>query len=121
MNDIARNIASLPRSSPVAWHVALAQHMSAPATRHVTPLPSWERAFVWLGLAVVVIGIYLIVCIIRPYARCFWCRNDREGRRSSKTKKTWGNCRHCKGTGKRLRVGRWFMNWWHDNKKRAGT
>ena len=43
-----------------------------------------------------------------PYARCLWCR-DRRGRNRGSGRKVlgevWGNCKHCGGSGRRLRLG----------------
>ena len=38
-----------------------------------------------------------------PYARCLWCRGRRGRNRGSR--QVWGNCKHCGGSGRRLRLG----------------
>jgi hypothetical protein len=49
---------------------------------------------------------YLACCAIWPFARCWWCRGNARKYQNKRTKKAWRNCRVCKGTGMRLRLGR---------------
>jgi hypothetical protein len=65
---------------------------------------------------------YVSVCAASPFGTCRKCNGlgfhittDRKGR--PKRGKT---CRHCKGHGKRIRVGRWLYNRWA-RIHRAGT
>jgi hypothetical protein len=59
----------------------------------------------WFDLGLVWFVGYLLACWLWPYARCLWCK-DTPGKRRSPSGKAWGDCRHCEGSGKRLRVGR---------------
>ena len=52
-------------------------------------------------VVLVAVGWWQIDLRRRPYARCLWCRG-RSGR-NTKSRQRWGNCRHCGGSGKRLR------------------
>ena len=42
---------------------------------------------------------------MHPYARCLWCRRGRRGQNRGSGDRVWGNCKHCGGSGKRLRWG----------------
>ncbi|MGR8009237.1 hypothetical protein [Streptomyces hypolithicus] len=55
---------------------------------------------------------YVAMCAGSPFGRCRKCRgfgyvikNDRKGR-----PKRGKDCRRCKRTGRRIRVGRWIFN-----------
>lgn len=64
-------------------------------------------------LFVVTVG-YASLCAAAPFRDCRHChgfgfatRTDRKGRpRRGK------HCRRCRGTGKRIRAGRWLFNRW---------
>ncbi|WP_314411989.1 hypothetical protein [Streptomyces sp. DSM 40484] len=65
---------------------------------------------------------YVAVCAGSPFGNCRKCRGmghalktDRKGRI-----KRGKDCRRCKATGKRIRVGRWLYNRWA-RIYRAGT
>jgi hypothetical protein len=65
---------------------------------------------------------YVGVCASSPFGNCRKCRGmghalktDRKGRL-----KRGKDCRRCKATGKRIRVGRWLYNRWA-RIYRAGT
>lgn len=49
-------------------------------------------------------AVYLAACLIWPFTNCGWCGGG--GRKRSPTGKAWRLCRHCKGTGARVRLGR---------------
>jgi DnaJ-class molecular chaperone len=59
-----------------------------------------------VGLAVYVGSLWLY-----PYESCPSCKGS-SGKRMSSTGKAWGDCRHCEGSGKRMRLGRriWGTN-----------
>ncbi|MFG2792884.1 hypothetical protein [Streptomyces sp. NPDC048419] len=55
---------------------------------------------------------YVSLCVASPFGNCRKCRgmghalkHDRKGRL-----KRGKDCRRCKATGKRIRVGRWLYN-----------
>lgn len=52
--------------------------------------------------------LYAGACAVWPFARCWRCENGR--RYQNEKRKTWRKCRWCKGSGRRLRVGRWIFN-----------
>lgn len=54
--------------------------------------------------AVALAAVYLAACLIWPFTNCGWCGGG--GRKRSPTGKAWRLCRHCKGTGARVRLGR---------------
>ncbi|MEU9287236.1 hypothetical protein AB0D57_21585 [Streptomyces sp. NPDC048275] len=65
---------------------------------------------------------YIAVCAASPFGNCRKCsgwgfrmKTDRKGRM-----KRGKDCRRCKATGKRIRVGRWLYNRWA-RVYRAGT
>jgi hypothetical protein len=65
---------------------------------------------------------YVAVCAASPFGNCRKChgmghalKHDRKGRL-----KRGKDCRRCKATGKRIRVGRWLYNRWA-RIYRAGT
>lgn len=60
-----------------------------------------------LATTAVTVG-YMVACRIWPYAACVAC--DGAGRHRSPSGKAWRTCRRCRGTGARLRVGRWLWN-----------
>jgi hypothetical protein len=55
-------------------------------------------------LAIVAVGAYLVACAAWPFSRCRWC--DGRGFHLSPTGRHMRDCRHCKGTGRRVRIGR---------------
>ena len=65
-----------------------------------------------IALTVVVAGVigggYLLACRIWPFTGCPRC--DALGRIHSPGGKSWRECRKCKGTGRRLRIGRRLWN-----------
>jgi hypothetical protein len=48
-------------------------------------------------------AVYLVACLLFPFAACTLCKGD--GRKRSGSGRAWRRCRRCKGTGERLRVG----------------
>ncbi|MBN1172718.1 MAG: hypothetical protein JXA67_11140 [Micromonosporaceae bacterium] len=58
-------------------------------------------------LALAALG-YAASCLFWPYTRCGRCEGT--GKRSRKDGRVWRPCRTCKGSGRRLRVGRWLYN-----------
>lgn len=61
-----------------------------------------------LLIAIAVAAIYLISCRIWPFGPCLVCGGD--GKRRSPSGKAWRRCRRCRGTGMRLRAGRYLIN-----------
>ena len=59
-------------------------------------------------LAVAALGFYAGHCWLFPFARCRWCRGRPQKR--SKSGRTFGRvCKHCGGSGQRVRTG--FKVW----------
>lgn len=48
--------------------------------------------------------LYGAACFIWPYGDCRWCSGS--GSKRSPSKKYRRPCRHCKGSGTRIRLGR---------------
>lgn len=53
--------------------------------------------------AVILAALYVASLKIWPFTSCGWCSGG--GRNAGSNRKRWGNCRHCGGTGRRLRFG----------------
>ena len=47
---------------------------------------------------------YIVACAIWPFGDCFTCHGTAQ--RRSPTGKAFRTCRACKGTGRRVRIGR---------------
>jgi hypothetical protein len=74
----------------------------------VEPLSHTERVLT-LALAVAVsLAVYLLTCLLFPFANCSKCRGN--GKTSSPSGKTFRNCSRCKGTGRRTRLGRRLLD-----------
>jgi DnaJ-class molecular chaperone len=74
----------------------------------------------WLILALAGLAgalYHAIACALFPYQACPRCGGS--GRRRSPSGKHFGDCRRCKGTGRKLRSGRRFWIW--VRAKRAGS
>jgi len=92
-----------------------------------TPTPTHEPAqsllpHLHLGTWLALIGLawlayYVLACTARPFAACRRC--DGNGKYRKPTGRAWHPCRHCKGTGHRLRLGRHVTNYLH--RTRAGS
>ncbi|MQA13700.1 MAG: hypothetical protein GEV09_05860 [Pseudonocardiaceae bacterium] len=54
-------------------------------------------------LGLVWLAGYSLTCWWWPYASCSWCE---AGKHRSPSGKAWRTCRHCKGKGRRIRLGR---------------
>lgn len=61
------------------------------------------------GTLLVLAAAYYVECAVFPWGKCSRCK-DSPGRLMSPDGKHWRACRRCKGTGKRLRVGRRVWN-----------
>jgi hypothetical protein len=59
------------------------------------------------GAVVLVLAALAVVWLVRawlwPFAPCRWCKGRKTNRGS--TRKRFGNCRRCGGTGHRIRFG----------------
>lgn len=55
-------------------------------------------------IAIVTTVGYVVACCWWPLAACRWCRG--RGKFRSPSGKAWRRCRHCKGSGARVRAGR---------------
>lgn len=64
----------------------------------------------WVALAAVAVGFgYVAVCSFWPWGSCRWCRGGRKY--SWFSDRYWRDCRRCKGTGRRVRLGRRVWTW----------
>ena len=71
-----------------------------------------------LGVAIVAAGIYAGSCAWFPWAKCWCCGGD--GKHHRKDRKVFRDCKWvCKGTGRRLRVGRRIYNYYARVKRKA--
>lgn len=62
----------------------------------------------WLVLAGLAAGAcYWGACQFWPFTSCLRCEG---GRKFSPSRKNWRTCRKCKGSGRRLRLGRRVWN-----------
>ncbi|TKG66193.1 hypothetical protein [Prauserella endophytica] len=55
-------------------------------------------------VALALIALYVIACIIWPFAPCGRCNGA--GRFRSPSGKAWRACRRCRGSGRKERLGR---------------
>jgi DnaJ-class molecular chaperone len=69
-----------------------------------------------LGVIAWVLG-YAVACRVWPYRACGPCTGS--GKRRSPSGRAWRKCPRCKGTGRRMRVGRWLINRWSDAARKA--
>ncbi|WP_229405208.1 hypothetical protein [Micromonospora sp. NBRC 110038] len=63
------------------------------------------------ALILITVG-YLTVCAVSPFGRCRACHTT--GRTRSRLGGIRRDCRHCAGTGLRIRYGRHIINHLHD-------
>ena len=66
-----------------------------------------------LGTVIALIGGYYLSCRWWPYGPCLGCIGH-PGRNHGSNSRRWGNCKRCKGTGKRIRLG---ARIWHTIKE----
>ncbi len=52
---------------------------------------------------------YAVACCVWPYAACKGCSGA--WKRRSPSGKAWRPCRRCGGSGRRIRAGRWVVQW----------
>jgi len=71
---------------------------------------AWAAHTWWLSAAAALAGpaMYAGSCWWFPFANCWCCKGA--GRHRRKDGKVLRDCRICKGTGKRLRIGRRIWN-----------
>lgn len=55
-------------------------------------------------LALLGLALYITACVIWPFGACRKCAGL--GRFRSPTGRAWRACKHCRGTGARVRTGR---------------
>ena len=70
--------------------------------------PRTTLAIALIGAAILVTLCYTVGCWIWPFRTCHRCAGT--GRRRSPTGRAVRLCRSCRGTGLRLRAGRWIYN-----------
>ena len=70
--------------------------------------------------ALILAGLYLTGCRIWPYGRCLACRANPR-RNPGSTKRRFGHCRVCLGTGERLRVGSRLLLAWTNGRLPKGA
>ena len=71
----------------------------------------------WLAFWLLVVASYALSCWRWPLTRCVKC--DGKGKFARPDGRVWRECRRCKGSGKRIRVGRKAFNWWHARHRQA--
>jgi hypothetical protein len=71
----------------------------------------------WIGLFVAAGLGYAASCVWWPYAKCTKCEGAGKFARSDG--KVWRDCKRCKKSGARLRVGRKIYNYLHHQKQAA--
>lgn len=58
-----------------------------------------QQLIVLIGI---VVGVYLLSCLLWPYTKCGACKG---GRHASPFGRSWRNCGRCGGRGRKLRLG----------------
>lgn len=56
-----------------------------------------------LGLLAAVAVVVVADCWFRPFRRCWWCSG--RPRKASPVSQAYGKCRHCGGSGEKVRFG----------------
>lgn len=69
------------------------------------------RVLLTATAVVVAVAAYAAACAFWPYAPCPRCAGT--GKRKSPSGRYWRDCKRCKASGKRLRLGRRIFNFWH--------
>ena len=64
--------------------------------------PSISGGLVAFVVLVLVVG-YGLACTFWPWTACSWCDG---GKKRSPSGKAWRTCRHCGGSGRKVRLGR---------------
>lgn len=75
--------------------------IASAGTNHEATWNPWPVLFV---VVLVATSIYLWQCVFRPFVPCQWC--EESGCRQKWVFKGTKQCRHCKGEGQRLVLGR---------------
>jgi hypothetical protein len=88
---------------PVTLRIGALRGVSAASASGSGGLSAGQRTAV-IGVAVVVLALYLIGSTIWPYGHCLSCISHR-GRNRGSTGRRWGRCKRCKGSGERIRWG----------------
>ncbi|MFB4273365.1 hypothetical protein [Nonomuraea sp. GTA35] len=79
--------------------------LAATATTH----PATLVPLLFAALAVLWLLGYAAACAADPFARCLRCKGHGKKLKPNGRVKRW--CRHCDGTGLRLRLGRRLYNY----------
>lgn len=77
----------------------------------------WVSWLILTTLAAGAVAIYAGVCWHWPFTGCKRCAGT--GRRASPSGKNWRRCRPCKGSGTRIRRGRWVLDKLRNAKEEA--
>jgi hypothetical protein len=77
-------------------------------------LHPWPLLALTLGTAAL---IYAMACWASPFAQCRRC--DGNGKYRKRHGRAWHPCKHCKGSGHRLRWGRHVTNYLHRTRERS--
>jgi len=111
-----RLIACLPLGMHVAAGHGGAQPLaavlgsSARAARH-----GGGALTVVIVLAVAAV-VYLVSCQLWPFGPCAAC-SARRGRGAGSNERRWNQCRRCKGSGQRMRIGKRLIDWARSDRK----
>ena len=71
----------------------------------------------WAIAGVVLLGAgYVLSCWWWPFTACPRCEG---GKKYGSGRKVWRDCRRCRGSGRRLRVGRRVWNYYAARRKQA--
>lgn len=73
----------------------------------------------WTLLALVAVGQYLVRCALWPFARCWACKGKTQKFDPMSRRKAWRDCRVCKGSGRRLRIGRRAWAYFSKSRRKA--
>jgi hypothetical protein len=84
---------------PTAQLNAVAAHSGM----HLHPWP------LLAGALVLALLVYAVACVVTPFARCRHC--DGNGKYRKPRGRAWHPCKHCHGSGHRLRWGRHITNY----------
>lgn len=89
--------------------------LPASVVTETQPLSQTQRVAIWIGTGIAAVALYLLGCLIFPFANCTKCHGS--GKSRAPHGKAFRNCRRCKGTGRRTRIGRRLIDH-HRNRTR---
>ncbi|GAA3576929.1 hypothetical protein [Kribbella ginsengisoli] len=89
--------------------------LPASVVTNTQPMTHTQRVAIWIGTGLAAVALYLLGCLVFPYSNCTKCAGS--GKSRAPRGKAFRDCRRCKGTGRRTRIGSRLINH-HRNRNR---